>query len=152
MRVLDDVCEMLEDEIKQIAKKDDITPSELDSVYKAVDIIKDIKTIEAMKDASEEGYSRRPYYSYDGSYEGSYDSSYGSYDGSYDNYSRRGGEGMSGARRGRDGDGDGRYSERRGRDAMGRYTSRDDGYSRHGEDVQMLKKELEEMRKKMERM
>jgi len=127
MRVLDDVCEMLEDEIKQIAKKDDITPSELDSVYKAVDIIKDIKTIEAMKDASEEGYSRRPYYAYDGS-------------------------GMSGARRGRDGDGDGRYSERRGRDAMGRYTSRDDGYSRHGEDAQMLKKELEEMRKKMERM
>lgn len=149
MRVLEDVCEMLEDEIKQIAKKDDITPSELDSMYKAVDIIKDIKTIEAMDEASQDGYSRRPYYAYDGSYDGSYE---GSYDGSYDNYSRRGGEGMSGARRGRDGDGDGRYSERRGRDSMGRYTSRDDGYSRHGEDTQMLKRELDEMRKKLDRM
>lgn len=149
MNVLQDICEMLEDEMKPIVKKDDITPSELDVVYKSVDIIKDIKTIEAMEESSRDGYSRRPYYAYDGSYEGSYD---GSYDNSYDDYSRRGGEGMSGARRGRDGDGDGRYSERRGRDAMGRFTSRDDGYSRHGEDVQMLKKELEEMRKKMERM
>lgn len=26
------------------------------------------------------------------------------------------------------------YSYRRGRDSMGRYTSRDDGYSRHGND------------------
>lgn len=144
MNVLKDMCEMLEDELKQIVKKDDITPSELDSAYKAVDIIKDIKTIEAMEEAN---YSRASYdgYAYDNSYEGSYD-------GSYDNYSRRGGDGMSGARRGRDGDSDGRYSERRGRDAMGRFTSRDDGYSRHGEDAQMLRKELDEMRKKIDRM
>lgn len=141
MRVLEDICDMLEDEIKQIVKKDDITPSELDSVYKSVDIIKDIKTIEAMEDSSQYGYSRRPYYSYDGSYEGSYDDT------------MRGVDTMpSRAARGRDGDGDGRYSERRGRDAMGRYASRDDGYSRHGEDTQMLKKELDEMRKKLDRM
>lgn len=147
MKVLNDVCEMLEDEIKQIVKKDDITPSELDSVYKSVDIIKDIKTIEAMEEASDYGYSRNSYGNYN-SYDGSY-----AYDGSYDNYSNRGGEGMSNAgRRGRDGDSDGRYSERRGRDAMGRFVSRDDGYSRHGEDTKMLRQELDEMRKKIERM
>ena len=137
MRVLDEMCEILEDELKDITKKGDISPAELESVYKSVDIIKDIETIKAMKEQG--GYSYNSYNSYDGSYEGSY--------GSY-----RGGEGMSNAgRRGRDGDGDGRYSERRGRDAMGRYTSRDDGYSRDHE-TEALRKELNEMRKKLDRM
>lgn len=49
--------------------------------------------------------------------------------GSYNSYN------YSNARAGRDDDGDGRYSEdysrARGRDARGRYTSRDRGYSRH---------------------
>ena len=62
--------------------------------------------------------------------------------------------GMSNARRGRDGDGDGRYSEegsyRRGRDAMGRYTSRD-GYSGHEEKEQMMR-QIEEMKRKVEKM
>ena len=137
MRVLDEMCEILEDELKDITKKGDISPAELESVYKSVDIIKDIETIKAMKESG--GYSNASYNSYDGSYEGSY--------GSY-----RGGEGMSNAgRRVRDGDGDGRYSERRGRDAMGRYTSRDDGYSRDQE-TEALRKELNEMRKKLDRM
>lgn len=131
MRVLDDVCDMLEDEIKQIVKKDDITPSELDSVYKSVDIIKDIKTIEAMEDSSQYGYSRRPYYSYDGP--------------EMDINTM-----PSRAMRGRDADSDGRYSERRDRDSMGRYMSREGGYTH--EDAQMLKKELDEMRKKLDRM
>ena len=70
-----------------------------------------------MRKPDEEGYSR------DGSYN-SYADSYG--------YSRN----YSNARRGRDGDDDGRYSEdnsyRRGRDSMGRYTSRDGGSYREG--------------------
>ena len=148
MRVLEDMCEILEDELKDIAKKGDISPTELESVYKSVDIIKDIKTIKAMEQEYGGSYARG-YNSYDGSYDGSYNS-YNSYDGSYNSY--RGGDGMSNAgRRGRDGDGDGRYSERRGRDAMGRYTSRDDGYSRSPETDQ-LRKEMEEMRKKLDHM
>jgi len=146
MRVLDDMCEILEDELKDITKKGDISPTELDSVYKSVDIIKDIKTIKAMEQEYGHSYAG-------GSYEGSY-GSYGSYDGSsymMPHNSYRGGDGMSNAARGRDGDGDGQYSERRGRDAMGRYTSRDAGYSRDPE-TEQLKKELMEMRKKLDQM
>lgn len=140
MKAMEELKEMLEEELKKITKKGDITPTELENAYKAVDILKDIETIKAMQEAGGEdgGYSMRgnsymmPYMysmddmSYNMSHRGSYDgmshNSYGSY-----------------ARAGRDGDGDGRYSEdgsyRRGRDARGRYTSRDGsyetGYSRH---------------------
>lgn len=158
MRALSELKEMLEDDVKKITKKGDISPDELNNVYKAIDIIKDIETIKAMRehgDYSQEGGSygsynsynqaensnRRPYYSYDGnSMDGGNSmgnsmagNSMNSYDGSYDS---------SYARRGRDGDGDGRYSERRGRDAMGRYTSRD--YSRHTDREMMIQK-LEQM-------
>lgn len=136
MDELYDLCENLKDEIKELNKKGDISPTELQRAYQAVDIIKDIKTIEAMEDA---GYSNAS---------------------SYDDYSRRyyrdgnSYDGMSNTRRGRDGDGDGRYSEdgsyRRGRDAMGRYTSRD-GYSGHEEKEQMMR-QIEEMKRKVEKM
>ena len=130
MQSLYDLCDMLDDELREIVKKGDISPTELDRAYKAVDIIKDIKTVEAMEEG---GYSNDGY-------------SGNSYRASYD--------GMSNARRGRDGDGDGRYSEdgtyRRGRDAMGRYTSRD-GYSRHDDKEQMLQK-INQMKKEIEQM
>ena len=130
MNELYDLCETLKDDIKELNKKGDISPTELERAYKAVDIIKDIKTIEAMEDAgySNDGYSQRYYYDEPA---------------------------MSRARRGRDGDGDGRYSEdssyRRGRDAMGRYTSRDGGYSGHEEKEQMMR-QIEEMKRKVEKM
>lgn len=111
MNTLYDLKEMLDDQLKRITKKGDISPTELDNAYKAVDIIKDIETIDAMKNAD---------YGYSQGYPMSYN------DGHSMNYR---GDGHSYARRGRDGDGDGRYSEARGRDARGRYTSRD-GYSR----------------------
>lgn len=138
MNELYDLCENLKDEIKEMNKKGDLSPAELDNAYKAVDIIKDIKTIEAMEE------SRYSYYANDG---GSYNS-YNSYD-----------EGMmSNARRGRDGDGDGRYSEegsyRRGRDARGRYVSRDgsyDDYSRHDEKEQ-IRKQIEQMQRRLDQM
>lgn len=118
MRALTELKEMLEDDVKKITKKGDISPDELNNVYKAVDIIKDIETIKAMRDS---GYSQ------EGSY-GSYNSmnngrSYNSYDGSYNSYN-------SYARRGRDGDGDGRYNESRGS-----YE-----YSRHENREQMIQK------------
>lgn len=168
MRALEDMCEVLEGQIREISKKGDaISPQELDNAYKAVDIIKDIKTIEAMQKAEEQGmfegrsydgnsmdYSmgsmRRPYphMMYPPMY-GSYDG--GSYDGSYDSYN-------SMARAGRDGDGDGRYSEdysgRRGRDPRtGQYVSRDGsyGYSGH-ESKEELKRKIQEMQNKLNNM
>ena len=187
MKALEDLKELLVDQIKRVTKKGDITPNELDSMYKSVDIIKDISTIEAMEKAEkeEEEYAKDRYsrgrYSREGSYDGN------SMRGSYNGNSMRGGSyegnmmsndmgnsqrylppypmysyapvwntpqqqpnnnqnqnnemngnsntnnGMStDGRRGRDADSDGRYSEdssyRRGRDAMGRFTSRDGSY------------------------
>jgi hypothetical protein len=135
MRVLDDMCDMLEDELKQIAKKDDITPQELDNAYKAVDIIKDIETIKAMKKA-DEGYSNN--YSNRGPYYGSYDYDDMSY---ARDYSRDYSNEYSRARGGRDGDGDGRYNESRARG----------GYSRHDDKGQLMQK-IEEMQRKLDKM
>lgn len=125
-----DICEMLEDEMKEIVKKGDISPTELEHVYRAVDIIKDIKTIEAMEDGA---------YSNDGGSSnrgGSYRGSYNSYEGGGSN--DRGGYSEEG-------------SYRRGRDAMGRYTSRDSGYSR-GDDKEQMLKHIEQMKKQIEQM
>ena len=140
MQALYDMCEMLDDELKEIVKKGDISPTELDRAYKAVDIIKDIKTIEAMEDYSYDDYSRR-----------------NSYDG--DNMSYNMSRDMSYARRGRDGDGDGRYSEdasyrRGGRGRYSRegsYNSYEQGYSGHDDKQQMLQK-IEQMKKQIENM
>lgn len=140
MNELYDLCENLKDEIKELNKKGDISPTELERAYKAVDIIKDIKTIEAMEEAGN---------SYDSSYD--YSRRYYRDGGSYNSYEG----GMSNARRGRDGDGDGRYSEdgsyRRGRDSMGRYASREGGYSGHEEKEQMMR-QIEDMKRKVQQM
>ena len=140
MKVLFDIQDMLEDELKKICKKEDITTTDLDNMYKMVDIVKDITTVDAMHKAEQEGYSRDYARDYSRGY--SEDYAYGSY-----------------ARRGRDGDGDGRYSEdnsyRRGRDAMGRYTSRDSSYdySRHSKEemVEHLKEMMRNARSEEER-
>lgn len=142
MRVLYDIQDMLEDELKKISKKDEISSTDLDNIYKMVDIVKDVTTVEAMHKAGQEGYSRDYARDYSRGYSEDYADAYGSY-----------------ARRGRDGDGDGRYSEdssyRRGRDAMGRYTSRDsyDGYSRHSKEemVDHLKEMMRNARSDEER-
>jgi len=99
MRILYNIKDLIDDELKEISKKGELTDTDLENVYKMVDICKDITTIEAMKESR---YSR-DYSSenYPMSNDGSYRSYRGSYEGSY-------------ARRGRDGDGDGRYSERGG--------------------------------------
>jgi hypothetical protein len=119
MKVLFDIQDMLEDELKKISKKEDITAMDLENIYKMVDIVKDITTVDAMHKAEQEGYSRDYARDYSRGYSEDYANAYGSYR-SYD------------GRRGRDGDGDGRYSEdssyRRGRDSLGRYVSRDGSY------------------------
>lgn len=80
MRAIIDLKQLLEEELEKIVRKGDVTPTELDRLDKAVDIIKDIETICAMKEYNyqeeEEGYSGGyPMYMRDGrggSYEGSY--------------------------------------------------------------------------------
>lgn len=109
MNELYDLCERLKKEIHNLNQKGDISPTELERAYKAVDIIKDIKTIEAMEGYTDDDYSGRRYY-YDD------DMKYGSY--------------------------------RRGRDAMGRYVSRDSGH----DDKDEMMRELEELKHKIESM
>ena len=114
MHVLEELCYELEDLLEPIVKKGDMTPTELDNVKDALESIYYIETIKAMKEYGNSnaysyamGNSNRGSYRYDGR---SYDSYRSSYDG----------------RMGMDGDGDGRYSERRGRNSNGRYSRGDE--------------------------
>lgn len=149
MKHLEELKELLLEQVKKITKKGDISVSELDSVYKVVDIIKDIGTIEAME-GSEGEYSQRGgnrMYSYARGRGGSYDGS------SYEGNSREGGSYGRGGNSYRGGSYDGgsyegnsnEYSEessyRRGRDSRGRFTSRAGssyGNSRDGSREEMV--------------
>lgn len=79
MKAIIDLKYLLEEELEKIVRKGDITPTELERLDKAVDIIKDIETICAMKEygnQDEEGYSEYyPRYMREGR-GGSYESSY----------------------------------------------------------------------------
>ena len=160
MKTFMDLKEVLEEQLKRVSKKGDISPTELESVYKAVKTIKNIDELTMMENESEMGgmsnrdeysqanysrhmpmgpiWNREKYYGNDSYNEGSYEgnSRDNSYRGSYDD---------------RGNGNDGRYSEegsfRRGRDARGRYTSRDGGsynYS-NAEGKEQMVKQLEEM-------
>lgn len=184
MKALEDLKELLVDQIKRVTKKGDITPNELESMYKSVDIIKDISTIEAMEKAEKEeeknakdGYSRGrysrdgdmisndmgnsqrylpyPMYSYAPVWNNNPQQPNNNQNGEMNGNSQGYNAGNSNdGRRGRDADNDGRYSEdgssyRRGRDAMGRFTSRDGSYEnsnryRHSVKDRMIAK-LEDM-------
>jgi len=109
MNILYKLCDKMEDELDQLYKKPELTPTDLDNIYKMVDIVKDIKTVEAMKSAEEQGWSREYAREYSRGYEDDYANTRAMYNSRDDG-----------------------YSYRRGRDSMGRYTSRDDGYSGHG--------------------
>ena len=129
MHVLEDLSYTLEDMLEPLSKKQDISPTELDNIYKAVKTMNYIETIKAM---NEYGNSNNgPYGSYaDGSSYGRY-SRY-SYPTSYD------------GRMGMDRDGDGRYSER-GRDSRGRYSrdSKEEMISRLERKMEMANSETE---------
>lgn len=107
MDAIYELKDLLEKEIKKVTAKGDISPTEVKTVGEAVDILKDIETICAMKeygnDDSSYAMSNRGYSTmrvpmdrmYRDSYEGSYRGSYDSYDDmsyrrgrSRDNYSR----------------------------------------------------------------
>lgn len=123
MKVLEDLCDVLEDELKEIVRAGDMSPQVLDNTYKAVDILKDIETIKAMKEADFGGNSYRG-----GSYMPYYD----------DDYSM--------ARGGRGG-GNNRY------DGRGSYEGRSNrgGYSRDDEKEHLMK-EMENMKRQLEQM
>ena len=57
MHVLTELCYLLEDEVGQVVKKGEISPTELDNVYKAVKTMNYIEIIKAMKEKEDEGYS-----------------------------------------------------------------------------------------------
>ena len=64
MEILYDLKNMLCHELDKIVEKKDMNPAELEVAYKAVDIIKDITTIEAMEEADFSDYSYDDGYAY----------------------------------------------------------------------------------------
>ena len=72
MEVLHDIENMLCRELADVAHASEMSAGDLDMMYKSVDIIKDIKTIDAMEQNYSNDYSGRPNYAYDGDYDGSY--------------------------------------------------------------------------------
>lgn len=58
MHILKDICNNLEYQLEDVVKKGDMTPSELDLVYKSVKTMYYIKTIDAMENYADDGYSR----------------------------------------------------------------------------------------------
>lgn len=72
MHILKDICNNLEYQLEDVVKKGDMTPSELDLVYKSVKTIYYIKTIDAMENYADEGYSR----GYEGGYSRNMDYGY----------------------------------------------------------------------------
>lgn len=71
MKVYDQIHDMLCDELDKIAKKKELTTSSLDVIYKSVDILKDIKSIETMEqEYPSDGYSKDGYSEYGRGYWG----------------------------------------------------------------------------------
>lgn len=75
MRVYEDAKELVEREIEDIVKKDEMSPTELDILDKLVDISKDICEMEQMKSGGYSGrssYGVMPYYGMIGYEDASY--------------------------------------------------------------------------------
>lgn len=137
-----ELCETIKEEIGEANKKiknagGKLSAGDVEYIDKLTHSLKSIKAVMAMmEDEDEDEYSGRMSYARGRggrSYRG------GSYRGSsYDDGMMTGGEGGSYAR-----DNRGRGSNAR-RDSMGRYSSRMDGYSRHGDVVESLREVMEE--------
>lgn len=91
--MLKDLCYLLEDEIGQVVRKGELSPTELESIYRAVKTMYYAKVIEAM-DYSE-GYARGNYgnMAYENS-RGNYARGNSNSYGNYRNYSRHSKEEM----------------------------------------------------------
>lgn len=63
MRVLYDICDMVERELEDIARNGELNPKTLEVIDESVDIVKDIETIKAMRGNSYAGGSGNGGYS-----------------------------------------------------------------------------------------
>lgn len=132
MEVLYELKDLLCDKIEEVVKRNDISPTEMDAVYKAAKTIYYITTIDAMESGE---YSNASY------------GSYGSYANSNNSYARdRRGRYSREGRSSRDGMSNGRYSERSYAGRM----SREGGYSGHTKEQMM--QEIAEMQQELEQM
>ena len=148
IQMYENLRDMLEREVKDIEKKGDLDVQSLDHLYKLMAAIKNTdKCIDYMK-AEEGGMSNGMSNAYRRSYDNrGYDNMSNrmmpdwSYDMSNDGMSN---DGMSNARRGRDGDSDGRYNESRDnfRNSQDRGQSYENsyGYSRDASKKKMVQK------------
>lgn len=149
IQMYENLRDMLEREVKDIEKKGDLDVQSLDNLYKLMAAIKNTdKCIDYMK-AEEGGMSNGMSNAYRRSYDGMSNRMMPewSYDGmSNDGMSNDGmsNDGMSNARRGRDGDSDGRYNESRDnfRNSQNRGQSYENsyGYSRDASKKKMVQK------------
>lgn len=102
MKVLEDIKELIEEELKAMKKKGSLSPAELDSIHKAVVTIKYIDEIcekDEEGEMDEKGYSGKRMMRYSGNYSGTYPFAYpattpvyypeNSYSGRYDNRNTR---------------------------------------------------------------
>ena len=135
MKTYENLHDMLEKEVMEIEKKKDLDPQSLDNLFKLMTTLKNTEKCMNYEEGSE-SYGNRSSYgrSYNRSYDGMSNRMMPHY--SYD-------DGMSMARRGRDGDGDGRYSEDNFRDSSYRGRGSYDnsyGYSRDNSRRKMVEK------------
>lgn len=100
MHIIYEIKDRMEDELKRLNKKDTWTCDDVAIIGEMIDYIKDVETIDAMKNYESEDWMR--------GYSRGYDEDYSMTRASYDRYREP-------------------NSYARGRDTMGRYTSRDDG-------------------------
>lgn len=100
MHIIYEIKDRMEDELKRLNKKETWTCDDVAIIGEMIDYIKDVETIDAMKNYEPEDWMR--------GYSRGYDEDYSMTRASYDRYREP-------------------NSYARGRDAMGRYTSRDDG-------------------------
>lgn len=126
MKVLNKMYDRVEDELESFCKKPEWTSSDIQVIGWLIDQVKDIETTKAMKEAGYSQANSRMSYEYEDPYMSfARGNSNRSYEGGNSNRSYEGG-----------------YSERRGRDSMGRYTSRD-GYSNHDRPmIDMLREKM----------
>lgn len=159
LQMYENLRDMLEREVKDIEKKGDLDVQSLDHLYKLMTAIKVTDRCIDREQGEEKGMSYEGRSYGNRSYENrSYDGR--SYDGMSNDYSRMmpphmmaydsvsndgmSNDGMSNARRGRDGDGDGRYNESRDnfRNSQDRGNSYENtyGYSRDASKKKMIQK------------
>lgn len=100
MHILHEIKERMEDELEALCKKETLSSTEVGLIGEMVDIVKDVETVYAMKEYNPEDWMKG--YSY------GRDMDYSMARAPYERYNEP-------------------NSYARGRDAMGRYTSRDDG-------------------------